>query len=56
MSALEASGRMAEIDGARSLRLPLERAKVEDSSDEIIALPRRVVAERSALVRSASGV
>ena len=56
MSGLEAAGRTAEIVGARSLRLPLERAEVEDSSDVDSARPRRIVAERRALVRSASGV
>jgi len=41
---------------ARSLRMPLERAEVEDSSDVDSARPKRIVAERRALVRSASGV
>ena len=56
MSGLEAAGHTAEIVGARSLCLPLKRAEVEDSSDVDSARPRRIVAERRALVRSASGV
>jgi len=39
-----------------SLRLPLQRELIVDSSDVISALPRRVVAERRALAWSAIGV
>ena len=56
MSGLEAAGGAADIAGARSLRPPLKRAKAEDSSDVDIARPRRIVAERRARARSASGV
>lgn len=54
--ALEAAGRAAEIVGARSLRLPLERAWYELSKDDDRDRPSRVTAERRALGLLASGV
>ena len=54
--ASEAAGRAAEIVGARSLRLPLERAWYELSKDDDRDRPSRVTAERRALGLLASGV
>ena len=54
--ALEAAGRAAEIVGARSLLLPLERAWYELSKDDDRDRPSRVTAERRALGLLASGV
>ena len=56
MSALEAEGRATEVVGARSLRLPLERARYELSKDDASDRPSRVAAERRALGRLAGGV